>query len=149
MGDTTSVNHFTHKNTPYISCMLSAVANAMWAMGICGEAISFFNKFQSTLNVNHKYLWKNLHAHSGKAFPDFKFRNTLTPGCISAAKIMEMNNEWAFVLQIVTSRGLLSQCICICNGVIYDTNSITTLPKTLANLHLCAKLHILGKDDQF
>ena len=29
MGDTTSVNYFTHKNTPYISCMLSAVASAI------------------------------------------------------------------------------------------------------------------------
>ena len=148
-GDTTSVNHFTHKNTPYISCMLSAVASAMWAMGIYGESISFFKKFQSTLHVDCKNLWKNLHVHSGKAFPDFKFRKTLTPGGISAAKIMEMNDEWAFVLQIISSCGLPSHCICICNGVIYDANSITTLPKTLANLHLCAKLHTPEKDDQF
>ena len=62
---------------------------------------------------------------------------------------MEMNDEWAFVLQIISRCGLPSHCICICNGVIYDANSTTTLPKTLANLHLCAQLHIPGRADHF
>ena len=64
--------------------MLLSVASAMWAMDLLEEAISFFQEFQSTLNVDNKCLWKNLHAQSGKAFPNFKFRKTLTPGGISA-----------------------------------------------------------------
>ena len=68
--------------------MLSSVASAMWAMGLLEEAVSFFKKFQSTLNVDDPNLWKNLHTQSGKAFPKFKFRKTLTPGGISADNLM-------------------------------------------------------------
>ena len=74
----------------------------------------------------------------------FQIPKTLTPGGVSAENVMEMNDEWAFVLQIISRCGLPSHCICICNGVIYDANSTITLPKTIANLHLCAQLHIPG-----
>ena len=96
--------------------MLSSVASAMWAMGLLEEAVSFFQEFQSTLNVDNPNLWKNLHTQSGKAFPKFKFRKTLTPGGISADNLMGMNDEWAFVLQIISRCGLPSHCICICNA---------------------------------
>ena len=139
-----NMNHFTHKYIHYITCMLSSVASAMWAMELLEPAISFFQEFQATLNVSHKNLWKNLQAQSGKAFPKFKFRKTLTPGGISAENVMEMNDEWDFVLQIISRCRLPSHCICICNGIIYDANYTTTLSKTLANLHLCAQLHIPG-----
>ena len=33
-GDITNVNNFTYKNIPQITCILLAVASAMWAMGI-------------------------------------------------------------------------------------------------------------------
>ena len=87
---------------------------------------------------------KNFHAQSGKAFLDFKFQKTLTPGGINAENVMKMNDAWAFVLKIMSRCGLLSHCICICNNVIYDANSTTKLPKTIKNLHLCAQLHIPG-----
>ena len=149
LSNVCNTNHFTHIGRPYTTCMLSSVASAMWAMGLLEPAISFFQEFQATLNVSHKNLWKNLQAQSGKAFPKFKFRKTLTPGGISAENVMEMNDEWAFVLQIISRCGLPSHCICICNGIIYDANYTTTLSKTLANLHLCAQLHIPGRADHF
>ena len=149
ISDVSNRNHFTHEHIPYITCMLSSVCSAMWAMGLLEESVSFFKKFQSTLNVDDPNLWKNLHTQSGKAFPKFKFRKTLTPGGISADNVMEMNDEWAFVLQIISKCGLPSHCICICNGVIYDANSIELLPKTKANLHLCAQLHVPGRADPF
>ena len=144
-----NVNHFTHKYIPYTTCMLSSVASAMWAMGLLQAAKSFFHKFQTTLNVTNQNLWENLHAQSGRAFPNYKFRKTITPGGISAENVMEMNDEWAIVLQIISKCGLPSHCICICNGIIYDANSTITLPKTLANLHLCAQLFIPGRADHF
>ena len=149
LSNTCNVNHFTHKGRPYTTCMLSSVASAMWAMGLLEPAISFFREFQAILNVTNENLWINLHAQSGKAFPNFKFRKTITPGGISAENVMEMNDEWAIVLQIISKCGLPSHCICICNGIIYDANSTITLPKTLANLHLCAQLHIPGRADYF
>ena len=62
---------------------------------------------------------------------------------------MAMNDEWAFVFQIISKCGLPSHCICICNGIIYDANSTITLTKTIANLDLCAQLHIPGRADHF
>ena len=73
LSNVCNMNHFPHKYIPYITCMLSSVASAMWAMGLLEPAISFFQESQSTLNVSDKNLWKNFHAQSGKAFPDFKF----------------------------------------------------------------------------
>ena len=98
ISNISNVNHFTHKNILYITCMLLSVASAMWAMDLLEEAISFFQEFQSTLNTDDKCLWKNLHAQSGKAFPNFKFQKTLTPGGIRAENEIEMNDDWAFVL---------------------------------------------------
>ena len=73
----------------------------MRAMGFLEEAVSFFQEFQSTLNVDDPNLWKNLHTQSGKAFPTFKFWKTLTPGGISADNMMEMNNEWALCCKLL------------------------------------------------
>ena len=47
LSNVCNMNHFTHKYIPYITCMLSSVASAMWAMGLLEPAISFFQEFQS------------------------------------------------------------------------------------------------------
>ena len=71
ISNVSNMNHFTHKYIPYITRMMSSVASAMWAMGLLEEAVSFFQEYQSTLNVDDKNLWKNLHAQSGKLLPRF------------------------------------------------------------------------------
>ena len=79
----------------------------------------------------------------------FHIQKTLTPSGISAENVVAMNNEWAFILQITSKTGKPSHCICIYNRVIYNANSETTLPKTLANFRLCAQLHIPSSTNQF
>ena len=65
----------------------------------------------------------------------FQIKKTLTPRGISAENVMEINDKWAFVLQIISTCGLPSHCICVCNSVIYDANFTITLPKTIVHLY--------------
>ena len=60
-----------------------------------------------------------------------------------------MCNGWPVIFSIVSTRGKRSHLVCICNGLIYDTNSETLLPKTKENLDKCARLHKFGLDNTF
>ena len=44
-------------------------------------------------------------------------------------------------------RGRNSYWICICDGMIYDSNSKIKLSKSISNLNLYARLHVKGSND--
>ena len=46
LDDIPNVNHFTHKNIPYTTCILSGMASAMWVMGLLDQATSFPKSFK-------------------------------------------------------------------------------------------------------
>ena len=62
---------------------------------------------------------------------------------------MNINNEWAIILQIQTMKGRSPHWICICGGMVYDSNSSIKLPKSISNLNLCTQLYVIGSNDGF
>ena len=62
---------------------------------------------------------------------------------------MDMCDGWPIIISILSKKGKRSYFICICNGLIYDTNLDTVLPKTIENLDKWAQLHSFGSDDKF
>ena len=60
-----------------------------------------------------------------------------------------MNNEWPILFQILSVQGSIPHYLCICDGLIYDSNSNITLLKSMDNLDLCTWLHVGGLNDKF
>ena len=72
-----------------------------------------------------------------------------THGGIGPHELLLMNDEWPIILQIRSKHGQMSHWISIGNGRIYDANSNIIMTKTIANLNLCAQLHVVGSTNSF
>ena len=88
-------------------------------------------------------------THQSVSKPISWFRIGLPCYGIDKEALMRINNKWPMVLEITMLDGTRTHCICICNGWIYDSNSIITLQKSIINLDLCSQLHVAGSHDNF
>ena len=149
LANPTYLNDFTHINIPTANCVLLSVVSGLSALGFDKQAKQFFKNYHSSLHQNTTGLWNLITSTSRKFVPQLKFRVIVTPGGINGDQLMNMNNEWAIILRIQTMRGRNSHWICICGGMIYDSNSSIKLTKSISNLNLCAQLHVNGSTDDF
>ena len=145
----TYLNDFTHINIPTANWLLLLVVSGLSTLGFDKQAKQFFKNYHSLLHQNTTGLWNLITSTTRKFVPQLKFRVIVTPGGINGDQLMNMNDEWAIILRIQTMRGRNSHWICICGGMIYDSNSSIKLTKSISNLNLCARLHVNGSTDDF
>ena len=145
---TTIRNLFSHKDNKPL-CVLGSICGAISALGFPDEAMEMFNALKDTLHQDTTNLW-NLVV---KEYPNYiktaELRLISTPGGINTSQLLNMSDGWPIIFSILAASGMRSHLICICNGLIYDTNSETVLPKNKENLDKCARLHKSGSVDTF
>ena len=147
--DPTRINKFTHLGIVTENCVFLSVVSGLSALGFDESAMQFFQQNHATLHQQTAGLWDLIASKARQYVPQLKLRRIVTPGGINGSQVMEMNDDWAIILQILTNMGGMSHWICICGGMIYDSNSTIILPKSMNNLDVCARLHGIGSKETF
>ena len=149
-SESTILNVFSHKHNNYKSlCVLGTFCAAISALGFPDKAMEMFNAHKDTLHQDTINLWNLVEKEYPNYIKTAELRSISTPGGIDARQLLNMYDGWPIIFSIMSTKGKRSHFICICNGLIYDTNSDTVLPKTNENLDKCAQLHQFGSDDTF
>ena len=115
------------------------------------QAMDFFQHQRENLNQQTFDLWNKIVQKVRKTVAAIRLVRIGLPthGGILPHQLLLMNNEWPIILQIRTKHGNMSHWISIGNGRIYDANSNIIMTKTIANLDLCAQLHVVGSTNSF
>ena len=149
-SESTILNVFSHKHNNYKSlCVLGTFCAAISALGFPDKAMEMFHAHKDTLHQGTINLWYLVEKEYHNYIKTAELRSISTPGGINARQLLNMYDGWPIILSIMSTKGKRSHFICICNGLIYDTNSDTVLLKTNENLDKCAQLHQFGSDDTF
>ena len=115
------------------------------------EAMDFFHHQRDYLNQHTNDLWNKVVQEVRSSVTAIRLVKIGLPthGGIGPHQLLLMNDEWPIILQIRSKYGKISHWISIGNGRIYDANSNIIMTKTIANLDLCAQLHVVGSTDSF
>ena len=152
-GVTTYENPFVHTDNDPAHCVTSSIAGAMFEMGFPfqKEAMDFFQHQQGYLNEDTDDLWNKMVQKVCITVTAIRLVKIGLPthGGIGPHELLLMNDEWPIILQIRSKHGQMSHWISIGNGRIYDANSNIIMTKTIANLNLCAQLHVVGSTNSF
>ena len=152
-GVTTYKNPFVHSDNDPAHCVTSLIAGAMFEMGFPfqKEAMDFFQHQRGNLNEDTDDLWNKMVQKVHITVNAIRLVKMVLPthGGIGPHELLLMNDVWPIILQIRSKHGQMSHWISIGNGRIYDANSNIIMTKTIANLNLCAQLHVVGSTNSF